>query len=248
MKLQQAIEWQHAENLFVSLSAKPGKTGEQFYNTLFKHHNINAEYVACECIDLAADMKLVREHCAGASISMPFKRQVEKHIGMSWAGYGMPINTVINKDKFLTGYNCDYMGLKDLLSEQIKDKKIIILGDGAMADNIQELCSQVPTVQVASRRKNTWEIRRDKCDILINTTSIGMGSNESPVEDPNANLIVDCVIGNTQLIKQAKQSGKSVITGADIYIAQFRYQFKLYTEQDPDEDVLKLIARNVFDV
>ena len=51
MNLQQAIEWQSKNKLFVSLAARPGKTGETFYNTLFAYHGIDAEYVACVCTD-----------------------------------------------------------------------------------------------------------------------------------------------------------------------------------------------------
>jgi shikimate dehydrogenase len=244
MKLSDAIAWQHADKLFVSLAAKPGKTGETFYNTMFKHHNINAEYVACECVDLKADMELVREHCAGASITMPFKKRVEQYLDMDRSNY-MPINTVVNRDKFLLGFNCDYLGLDEVLADKIKDKNIVLLGDGAMAQNIQVLCKENNIYQV---RRNNWYSRHNPADILINTTSIGMGTDESPVDVINADLVVDCVIGNTKLIKDAITQGKQTITGADIYVAQFKYQFKLYTDQHADEDVVKLIAKKVFDV
>ena len=243
MNIQTAINWQHTSKLFVSLAARPGKTGEQFYNTLFKHHNIDAEYVACECTDLAADMKLVREHCAGASITMPYKRQVEKYIDMSRSS-GTPINTVVNKDKFLSGYNCDYLGLIDLLKERVKGQEVLILGRGAMADNFKALCTESKTVSIVDR--TNWERRHDKCDILINATSIGMGTKESPVDRINANLVVDCVIGDTELIKQAHAAGRAYIEGSEIYVAQFKHQFKLYTEQDADPDIVKLIAKKVF--
>ena len=247
MNIQTAINWQHASKLFVSLAAKPGRTGEQFYNTMFKHHNIDAEYVACECTDLASDMKLVKEHCAGASITMPYKKQVEKYLDMSWAAY-MPVNTVINKDKFLTGYNCDYLGLKDLLEQRIKGKRVVILGDGAMSENVALLCLGAKTVTVVSRRKDNWVNRHNDCDVLINTTSIGMGTEESPVDRIVASLVVDCVIGKTELLRQAHAAGKSYISGAEIYVAQFKHQFKLYTEMEPDEAVLTLLAKKVFDV
>lgn len=244
MNVQHAINWQHAGKLFVSLASKPGRTGEQFYNTLFKHHNIDAEYVACECTDLGSDMELVRRHCAGASITMPFKQRVDKYLDMNWASY-MPVNTVVNKDGFLTGYNCDYLGLKAVLEGKTKGKSIVLLGTGAMAQNIKLLCQENDIYQVD---RNSWYLRHNTGDILINTTSIGMGTDESPVDTINADLVVDCVIGNTKLIREAGAVGKEVITGAEIYLAQFRHQFKLYTEQDPDEDILKLIAKKVFDV
>ena len=49
MKLADAIAYKQKSELFVSLAAKPGKTGMTFYNALFEHHGINAEYVACHC-------------------------------------------------------------------------------------------------------------------------------------------------------------------------------------------------------
>jgi shikimate 5-dehydrogenase len=244
MKLSDAIAWRKADKLFVSLAAKPGKTGETFYNTLFKHHNIDAEYIACECVDLKADMALVREHCAGASITMPFKKQVEQYLDIDRANY-MPINTVVNRSKLLLGFNCDYLGLKEVLADKIKGKSIVLLGNGAMADNVKTLCKENNIYQV---HRNNWYLRHNPGDILINTTSVGMGTDESPVDNINAELVVDCVIGNTKLIKNAQAKGKQTITGADIYLSQFKYQFRLYTDQQADEDVVKLIAKKVFDV
>jgi shikimate 5-dehydrogenase len=190
-------------------------------------------------------MKLVKEHCDGASITMPFKKQVEKYLDMNWASY-MPVNTVVNKDKFLTGYNCDYLGIVDLLKERVQGKEVVILGHGAMADNFSLLCLNAKKVSVVDRKN--WHNRHDKCDVLINATSIGMGTNETPVDKINASLVVDCVIGDTELIKQAHAAGKAYIRGSDIYLAQFKHQFKLYTGQDADQDVVKLIAKKVFDV
>lgn len=247
MDVQTAIKWKSKDKLFVSLAAKPGTTGEQFYKTLFDHHGISADYIACTCTDLAQDMKLVREHCAGVSITMPYKKQVEKFIDLAQPAH-MPINTVVNKDGFLTGYNCDYLGLKDVLQDRIKDKDVIILGDGAMAANAALLCLDAKTVTVASRRKNTWHTRHNNCDVLINTTSIGLGTKDSPVDRITASLVVDSVIGPTELIKQAHSAGKAYISGADIYTSQFKYQFQLYTGIEPDADIVKLIAKRVFDV
>lgn len=244
MNIQTAINWQHTAKLFVSLAARPGKTGEQFYNTLFKHHGIDAEYVACECTDLAADMKLVRENCAGASITMPYKKQVEKYIDMSWSHF-TPINTVVNDNGFLRGYNCDLMGLKDVLADRIKDKTVVLLGNGAMAENVLDLCSNNYVFQI---QRSNWHERHHQADVLINATSIGMGTDESPVDSTTADLVVDCVIGRTKLIRDADHAGRQTITGADIYVAQFKYQFELYTGQKPDPDVVKLIAKRVFDV
>ena len=245
MNLQSAIDWRSKSKLYVSLAAKPGKTGETFYKTLFDHHSIDAEYVACVCTDLAHDMQLVRTHCAGASITMPYKKQVEKYLDMSWSAY-MPVNTVVNKDKFLTGYNCDYLGLQDVAAQDFKGLHVVILGDGAMSENAYLLCKDAKITSV-SRRKGTWHLRNTLCNVLINTTSIGMGTNESPVDYINAETIIDCVIGSTKLINSAKSVGARVISGSEIYKAQFKHQFKCYTNQEPDSAVVDAVAQQLFD-
>ena len=243
MTLSDAIKWQHTDKLFVSLAAKPGKTGETFYNTLFKHHNINAEYVACECIDLKADMDLVREHCAGASITMPFKRAVVEYVDMDRTN-GMPINTVVNRDKFLIGFNCDFLGLQDLVGD-LTDKKLVILGNGAMAENTKLLGVNSKITPVS---RQNWHQRHAYGDILINATSVGMGTDECPVDRVNVDLVVDCVIGPTKLIDLARRENKQTITGAEIYVAQFKHQFKIYTGQEPDATVVEQVAKELFDV
>jgi shikimate dehydrogenase len=61
-------------------------------------------------------------------------------------------------------------------------------------------------------------------------------------------MVVDCVIGPTKLINLAKQQNKKTITGAEIYVAQFKHQFKIYTGQEPDATVVEQIAKELFDV
>jgi len=242
MNLQNAIDWQTKIKLFASLAARPGKTGETFYNTLFKYHRINAEYVACVCTDLAQDMKLVRAYCAGASITMPFKREVAQYTDSKITG---PINTVLNTDSVLTGYNCDLLGLTDVVTQDFKGLHVVILGDGAMSENVQVLCKDATVTQV-TRRKDNWQLRNSQCDVLINTTSIGMNSDDSPVDYINANIVVDCVIGDTALTRKARAVGAQVVTGAEIYLAQFKHQFKIYTGIEPDPAVTDEIAKRVF--
>jgi shikimate dehydrogenase len=246
MDLKTAINWKVKDKLFVSLAAKPGKTGETFYSTLFAHHHIDADYIACECTDLAEDIKLVRDHCAGASITMPFKQSVEKHIEMSRSP-NSAINTVVNNTGFLTGYNCDYLGLKDILGDSLKDQTVIILGDGAMAENVLLLTQQAKQVIQVSRRKGNWHQRHRACDVLINATSVGMGTDQSPVEEINSRVVIDCVIGNTALSALALKNNLQLVTGSDIYQAQLKYQFRLYTQQDPDPEMVSLVAKRVFD-
>lgn len=228
MNLLAAIKQQKRKNLFVSLSQRPGRTGTVVYNTIFQRFQIDAEYVACECTDLKSDIELVRKHCAGASISMPYKIPVSDLVDVNYSPF-TPVNTITNKNGHLAGYNCDLLGLIDLLRNKIASKTVIILGDGAMSQNIQLICYHWAR-QCRVYNRSNWSQRHQPADILINTTSIGMNDKECPVDEILCDLVVDCVIGNTELINLAARKNKQIISGKDIYLAQLRHQCRLYTE------------------
>lgn len=245
MDLKSAISWKEKSKLYVSLAAKPGKTGETFYNTLFKYHKIDAEYVACKCTDLKEDLALAREHCAGISITMPFKQQALDYIDSSDNLNGA-VNTIVNDNKKLIGYNCDFMGIRDLLGSSFANKTIVVLGDGAMARNFLSLMADAAVTQ-HSRKMNNWEDRHRAADILVNTTSVGMAEGESPVNHlDNIKTVVDCVIGATKLYRMSMHAGRKYISGADLYLAQFAHQFKIYTGIEPDKKVTQRVAKELF--
>jgi len=241
MNIQTAIQWQSKNKLFVSLATKPGKTGETFYKILFDYYKVNAEYVACKCDNIYEDMILAKRLCAGASVTMPYKEEVSKYIDSWECRYGITNTIKFNNNKAVA-YNCDYLGLKDLLSGLIKNKTIVLLGDGAMSKNVLHLAENTAEVKQFSRKLGNWEQRHIDCDILINTTSIGMEPDKCPVESVNAELVVDCVIGPTVLTKLAKYK----ITGADIYKAQLKHQFRIYTDIDPAKDLIDKIGESIF--
>jgi shikimate dehydrogenase len=177
---------------------------------------------------------------------MPFKQLVSQHTDRSESP-NSAINTVVNYSGLLVGYNCDYLGLKEVLGDKLKDQTVVVLGDGAMAENVIMLSDQAHNIIQISRRKNNWDQRHTNCDVLINTTSIGMGTDQSPVDFINAHTVIDCVIGKTSLVKQAQEKNKQVVTGADIYQAQFKHQFKLYTHREPDSAIVSSVAKRVFE-
>lgn len=246
MNIQQAIDWQKKSRLYVSLATRPGKTGETFYNTLFQYHNIDAEYVACECKDLAKDMDFARKYCAGVSVTMPYKIEVGQFVD-AWECRPGPVNTIKVKQGRFIAYNCDYRGLENNLPD-IKGKIINILGDGAMAENVKLLAEyKGATIKQYSRRLGNWDQRHQVCGVVVNCTSIGMNPDESPLTDlDHVETVVDCVIGNTKLRRLAKNENRKIISGADIYVEQFKYQFQIYTGVEPDTEVTKRIAKEFF--
>lgn len=247
MDIRTAIENKTKSKLFVSLSKYPGTTGKKFYTQLFSYYNIDAEYAPCESTNLEKDIKLVRAHCAGASISMPYKTMVWDFLN-SVPTPITPVNTILNNPPgYLTGFNCDLMGMESLLLERLRNKQVTILGDGAMAWNFKILCSKNnATVHQFSRKQSNWHLKNIKTDVIINCTSIGMHGAASVVEQINADLVIDCVIGNTSLIKQSRAQGSEVVSGADLYVAQLEHQFAIYTNIYPARSIIQNLAKEIF--
>lgn len=247
MNLNDAINQQNKQKLIVSLASKPGTTGTTFYNKLFDYHNIDAEYVACTCIDLEEDIELARETCTGVSVTMPFKLEVADYVD-EWACIPGPVNTLKIEQHNLIAYNCDLIGLEENIAELIRNKSVIILGDGAMSENVITLCNEYNAeYQQFSRKLGNWSQRHKSSDVLINCTSVGMSIKDCPMDTVDqVSAVVDCVIGSTKLFNMAKQAGLKTVSGAEIYLSQFKHQFKIYTDLLPDEDVLKELAKKVF--
>lgn len=246
MNLQTAIKKKSKEKLFVSLAMTPGTTGVKFYTKLFEIYGVNAEYVACECTDLYEDICLARSSCAGVSVTMPYKQQVLKYIDVNYSAY-TPVNTILNDHGFLSGYNCDILGMKDLIEKEVEGKSVNILGSGAMSKNAKTICTdRAEFSKIYSRKHGNWLMRNTNYDVLINTTSIGMNGVDCPVDSINTDLVVDCVIGNTPLVQKAIKHGARVITGNDIYLSQLKHQFKLYTGITVDIGILKDLSKTVW--
>lgn len=111
------------------------------HNAAFKAAHIDAEYLIFEIPEeeLKAFINKVRhEPISGFSVSLPYKEEMmnfvdeidedSKKIGA--------VNTILNKDGKLYGYNTDFIGSNKSLKEAVGElhgKKIVILGAGGVS-------------------------------------------------------------------------------------------------------------------
>lgn len=179
------------------------------------------------------------------------------------------VNTVVNKNGTLTGYNTDWVGIADSLKHttQLKDKEVAILGAGGAARAaifaVKELGAKVGifnrTVEnakilaeefncVYASINETEKIKN--YDVIINTTSVGLKSVETPISADaikKEHIVFDIIYTpyETQLLKLAKEKGAQVIHGTEMLLYQGLAQFKLYTGKDvPEEIMRKAILEN----
>ena len=112
------------------------------HNMAFEKTGVNGVYLAweVEAKDLQASIENIRRFdMFGVNLSMPYKQEVipyldELDVSARLIG---AVNTVVNKNGILVGYNTDGKGFfKSLPSFTISDKKMTILGAGGAAKSI----------------------------------------------------------------------------------------------------------------
>jgi shikimate dehydrogenase len=139
----------------------------------------------------------------GINVTIPHKVDVMAYVDALDESAAMigAVNTIVNDDGFLTGYNTDGIGyvrsLKDETHVNLRGKSIMVLGAGGAARGIvHALAQEEPkTIVIANRTEDRatqlaadWNSMVNTCgiamanasaflagmDIVINTTSIGM--------------------------------------------------------------------------
>ena len=174
------------------------------HNALFDHYNLNSVYLAFNPEDIKDAVDSVRTlNIKGASITIPFKIEVMKNIdniSIEAERIGS-VNTLVNSDGLIKGYNTDGYGILQPLKELgiiLKGKKIIIIGNGGSArstafsllenesdiiisgrsdEKIKALAADLNKIKNSADSINLKHLDKTfmkSIDIIINTTPIGM--------------------------------------------------------------------------
>jgi shikimate dehydrogenase len=205
--------------------------GEITYAKFFKLKGLSHTYEALQCndiIDGVAAMKF--RGASGFGVSMPFKQSVIEllDVVMSDVAEYDSCNTVLNLNEQLIGFNTDVYGARHIVSLIPPESGVSILGDGAMGTIFKKLLGD--RARVYSRKAVTWASRYEIVDIVINCTSYGTSTPDSPFELlPSVSCVIDLAITPAQLKKQCETANVKYVAGAEFYKHQFQKQFELYT-------------------
>jgi shikimate dehydrogenase len=219
--------------LFVSLSQYPGTTGKRYYTNFFQKYKLDYQYDPRGTDNLEKSIYEALEQGAnGISISMPFKKEVIQYLDVldsSVKDYNT-CNTILVQQGQLIGYNTDFYGALHVQNYLTLLDTISILGNGAMANMFQLLLSEYKVTSYA-RNLDNWDQRLTNADVIINCTSFGTSSTNSPFDIlPSTRIVIDLSINSfNQLSKQCNQGGTKYVPGIEFYKHQFIRQFKIYT-------------------
>ena len=255
----------------MSLSARPGNFGTRFHNFLYDRLALNFVYKAFTTTDIKAAIGGIRAlGIRGCAISMPFKETSMEsldHVDTSAAGIES-VNTIVNEQGVLTGYNTDYQAVRELLvkSEIPVTEVFAVRGSGGMAKAVVCALRDVGFKRgfIVARNQNTGRVLAEKygfewvpeltaaVKVLVNASPIGMaGGSEandlafSPREISEAELVFEVVAipMETPMVKLARSLGtKRIITGFEVITLQALEQFVLYTGVRPPKALVQEAA------
>jgi shikimate dehydrogenase len=236
------------------------------HNAAFRELGLNAIYVAFPVADLAQAVAGLRGlQIGGVSVTIPFKEEIIPlldEIDPQAARIGA-VNTVVNRDGRLVGYNTDWLGALRALEEKtdIANKRVLILGAGgasrAIAFGILEkgghaAVTDLDRDKVLALSRQLWvevvapdHLDQYPADILINATPVGMEpkSGNIPIEPDllaRFQVVMDIVYKplETRLLKEAGSRGCQVIDGMRMLIHQATEQFALWTGRPAPLEVM----------
>ena len=233
----------------------------------------NAGYTAIgiddEFIFLAARVKLEDVKIAvkavralgvrGMSCTTPHKVAVMKYLDKidEVAREIGAVNTVVQDDGILKGYNTDWLGALKPIERmtKIKGKRIGIIGAGGAAraiayglvkkgGNLKIFNKNIRQAKELAKRfacefGNFDELTELKnFDIIVNATPLGMKpyENISPVPketfSPNQ-IVMDAVYipYKTKMLREAEKMGAKIIPGIEMFLEQGAVQFTYYTKR-----------------
>ncbi len=243
------------------------------HNAAFIARGLNAVYLAFETRDLEGCIQAMKAlGIKGMSVTIPHKAAIislldevdgaAKRIGA--------VNTVVNHEGRLIGYNTDAEGALKVLKEKIEPcgKSCVLIGAGGAARAIGFILKEhgaflTVTNHTPERGEELAkslecpfvlleEIKNAQADLLIQTTPVGMYPREDECPIPGdalkQGMVVMDIIYNpleTKLLRVARTRNCLTINGLGMFIHQGAEQFRLWTGLQAPLREMTLAVENV---
>lgn len=242
------------------------------HNAVFEAAGLDWRFVAFDVVeggaaDAIAAMSVLG--IGGLAVTMPHKEDAAAAVDeIDVAARALrSVNTVVlRSDGSTFGASTDGQGLVDWVVASgvaLADARVAVLGAGAAARSIVDALgrSRVADIAILNRTRSSAEAAAtlapmarvgDEADVataslLVNATSVGMGSDDCPL-DPSLlrdDLIVADVVYqplDTALLRAARAAGAATIDGLGMLVHQAALQQVLWTGEHPDPLLLRAAA------
>ena len=227
--------------------------------------------------DLESIVKQVRnDQLKGINITVPFKNEIIPFLDRldNVALSTQSVNTLFKVKNEVWGYNTDVEGFDDSLTGdniEYNNKNIFILGAGGVTSSIiYNLIFTANKIYISNRTKKKaeqlkrftdltgkeieiidWGQTPKACDLVINTTSVGLTKDENLGIDfkyykNNKDVLFYDIIYNpeeTNFLKDARLKDNKIMNGKMMFLHQARIAFQIWTgiTAEIDDEVIKLL-------
>ena len=206
---------------------------------------------------------MTRKKFHGINVTIPYKQTVIPYLDIidETAKSIGAVNTVVNRNGKLYGYNTDYLGFLYTLKAHnitVSDKKCIILGNGGANKAIVAALTIAgcKNIIIVNRSLTEGVISYEECyashtdaDLIVNTTPVGMYPNveASPLNlesFKNCTTVIDIIYNPlaTCLLQQASTLGMTAINGLEMLVAQAIYTAEYFLDKKLDETIIASIS------
>ena len=234
------------------------------HSAAFRELNLDSSYIGYRIPkgELESGVEgLKKIKISGFNVTIPHKVEMMKYLDKMDESCSIigAVNTVVNNEGVLKGYNTDMDGFLEPLKKRnisIQDKKILLIGAGGAAraiiagmskekaervdianrtiKNAEKLSEFATRIGLSTNAKKIEEIKNlQNYDIIINSTSLGLKNELSPISFEQINqdsVIYDIVYSpmNTDFIKKAKDKKLEVIYGYEMLLGQATRAFEIW--------------------
>ena len=226
--------------------------GEKLIHSYSKKiHNLfnDKDYFLMPLNEHEFDEFMKNKNFLGLNVTIPYKEKVLKYIDEfdEISNKTKVVNTIINNNGVLKGYNTDYYGFLNMCKNNnisFKNKKALILGSGGTSKTIKTclIDEGIKEVYIVSRTKGkdkiTYLEAENKFDVdyIINTTPCGMYPH---IDDKllinldkftSLKYCIDVIYNpfRTNFLLEAKKRGIKILSGLEMLVKQAYYSHKLF--------------------
>ena len=200
--------------IYCSFAKKAGDVGCKLFNSSFNYYGMDKIYKSFSINNIEDAIDAVKTlDIKGFAVTMPFKVEVIDYLDELESGVQSigAVNTVINDNGYLIGYNTDYLAAKEVLDECL-GIDLYILGNGGYSRAVQQAAKDLGYKPNIISRSNWKNIKNIKDSIVYNCTPI------RKIKVDKSNEFIDCIV--------------STPTGRRLSWIQASHQFKLYTGKE----------------
>jgi len=202
----------------------------------------------------------------GINVTIPYKKDVIPYLDeMDESAKAIgAVNTIINVDGKLKGYNTDFGGFLYMVKAHdvhMEGKKVLIIGNGGACAAVKAVCKHenAKDIVIVSRSANRGAISYDEmytshldADIVVNTSPVGMFPNivNAPIDVSwfhKLECVLDVVYSPilTRLCFEAQEADIKRVIGLEMLIAQAKYAFEIFENMSFDDSIIDEIKKEM---